>query len=93
VVDALHLQAISYQKCQTPSGVYDAECYYIDIWLPNKVVIKKILVTKAQELFCGFDILIGMDIITFGDFAVSNFNKKTSFSFRIPSEAEIDFSK
>jgi len=34
-----------------------------------------------------------MDVIGMGDFAVSNFNGKTSFTFRIPSVAEADFLK
>jgi len=37
------------------------------------------------------DALIGMDIITVGDFAVSNFNGKTTHSYRTPSAGEIDF--
>ena len=37
------------------------------------------------------DLLIGMDIINRGDFAVSNRNGATSFSFRIPSIADFDF--
>jgi hypothetical protein len=39
----------------------------------------------------GCDILIGMDIIGMGDFAVSNYNGRIVFSFRVPSMAEIDF--
>lgn len=34
-----------------------------------------------------------MDIITRGDFAVTNLGEKTTFSFRIPSLADIDFVK
>ena len=34
-----------------------------------------------------------MDIITRGDFAVTNRGGKTTFSFRIPSQADIDFVK
>ena len=36
-------------------------------------------------------LLIGMDIIGLGDFAVTNANGKTTFSFRVPSVREIDF--
>ena len=39
----------------------------------------------------GADILIGMDIIGVGDFAVTNRDGKTKFSFRLPSRADIDF--
>ena len=34
--------------------------------------------------------LVGMDIIGLGDFAVSNFQDRTAFSFRMPSQEEID---
>ncbi len=39
------------------------------------------------------DVLAGMDIINRGDFAVSNRQGATSFSFRIPSVEEFDFVK
>lgn len=37
------------------------------------------------------DIVIGMDVISQGDFAISNFEGKTIFTFRCPSVAKIDF--
>ena len=39
----------------------------------------------------GIDILIGMDIISKGDFAISNYNGKTQFSFRLPSQQDVDY--
>ena len=45
----------------------------------------------AQTDLTGIDVLIGMDIINRGDFAVSNRNGKTMFSFRIPSMSDFDF--
>lgn len=41
----------------------------------------------------GIDLLIGMDIIYRGDFAISTYNDETCFSFRIPSKGLIDFTK
>lgn len=32
-----------------------------------------------------------MDVIGLGDFAVSNYRGKTTFTFRVPSLEEIDF--
>ena len=37
------------------------------------------------------DVLIGMDIINLGDFAVSNVEGSTCFTFRMPSLEEFDF--
>ena len=41
----------------------------------------------------GIDFLIGMDIITLGDFSVTNLNGKTTFSFRYPSCETINYVK
>lgn len=38
-----------------------------------------------------YDVVIGMDIICKGDFVIPNKERKTTFSFRIPSEKEIVF--
>ena len=37
------------------------------------------------------DVLIGMDIISRGDFAITHPGGRTKFSFRVPSQADIDF--
>ena len=39
----------------------------------------------------GADVLIGMDIIGSGDLAVTNFDDKTTLTFRVPSRECIDF--
>jgi hypothetical protein len=39
----------------------------------------------------GCDVLIGMDIITMGDFVVSNKGGVTVMSFRVPSSGNWDF--
>ncbi len=41
----------------------------------------------------GIDMLIGMNVIALGDFAISNYNDETCFSFRYPSQGLIDFTK
>lgn len=38
-----------------------------------------------------YDMIIGMDIITQGDFSISNFGGKTFISFRTPSLESVDF--
>ena len=37
-----------------------------------------------------YDVLIGMDIISMGDFCISNYKGKTFFSFRFPSINKVD---
>ena len=66
--------------------------YLIDVHLPNGLTVREITASEMPGLTSRFDdVLIGMDIIGLGDFAVSNYRGKTTFSFRVPSLEEIDF--
>ncbi len=71
-------------------GLSRAETYLVNIYLPNNVAFSGVRVTKGT-LTGGASMLIGMDIINTGDFAVTNFNGITKFSFRVPSIEHIDF--
>ena len=66
--------------------------YLIDVYLPNLVVARGVQANEAESLPGPDDVLIGMDILNLGDFAVSNYRGKTTFTFRTPSLEEIDFS-
>jgi hypothetical protein len=48
-------------------------------------------ILEFQDTSDNCDIIIGMDIITQGDFAITNFGGNTFFSFRMPSIQTIDF--
>jgi len=58
--------------------------------LPQGVGIPYLKVTEG-DLPTNTDVLIGMDIITTGDFVITNKNWRTTFSFRIPSIEYIEF--
>jgi predicted aspartyl protease len=64
--------------------------YRASIQLKDDVIISGLNVT-AGSLVEGTECLIGMDILTMGDLAVTNFEQKTCVSFRIPSIQHIDF--
>jgi predicted aspartyl protease len=85
----LGLKTISIIKIATPSGTKDCNQYFVNVYLPNHIKVERVLVAEAVPANC--DVLIGMDIIGTGDFAVSNFDDKTAFSFRMPSMQKIDF--
>lgn len=91
VVDQCGLKSTGIAQVHTPSGTSRAETYLVSIFLPNRVVIPDVVVTKG--ILVGKDVLIGMDIIGCGDFAVTNKDGKTVFSFRMPSIECIDFVK
>lgn len=90
VVDACRLVATGMAVVQHVDGVSQQETYLVNIGLPNQVGYPAVRVTKGN-LPEGADVLIGMNIISTGDFAVTNYNGVTKFSFRVPSVAHIDF--
>lgn len=65
--------------------------YFVNILLPNNMEVQVLQVMEGNLL--DTDILIGMDIIGLGDFALSAPEGNTIFSFQIPSEFIIDFNK
>ena len=93
VVRGLNLLPVGMQTIQTPSGSKDVSTYLLDIVLPNNVIIQKILVCGTDIGNQGIQLLIGMDVISCGDFSVSNYNGKTVFSYRTPSRKETDYVK
>jgi predicted aspartyl protease len=63
--------------------------YDINITLPNGVTLpcRRVYSSNLEDI----EILIGMDIISQGDFAVTNKDERTKFSFQMPSTHDIDF--
>ena len=91
----LGLVAVSKGFANTAGGVVETGNYYVKITLigSGSFTVKR-RVTDCQRLSATDDVgmLIGMDIITLGDFAITNLNGQTVMSFRIPSMGRIDFS-
>lgn len=65
--------------------------YHVDLLLYNNVQIADVRVGLVEVR--DIDVIIGMDIINRGDFAVSNREGATTFSFRIPSIESFNFVK
>jgi hypothetical protein len=60
--------------------------YSVDIRLPNEITVSNVLVSEFVDNGT-FDVILGMDIITFGDFSISNFNRESLFQFSYPPVA------
>ena len=73
----------------TAAGPSQTKTYVVNIGLLNHVQIPMVQVSEA--VLNGFDVLIGMDIITLGDFSITNVGGRTIFSFRVPSTETIDY--
>ncbi|MDP3661312.1 MAG: retropepsin-like aspartic protease [bacterium] len=98
VADDLGLKATGIAEVRYGDGKSSTNTYLVNISLPNKVMVPHVRVTEVKLIPDDNEsddkqpqLLIGMDIIGLGDFAVTNASGKTVFSFRIPSVEEIDF--
>ena len=91
VISKLGLQPIDKKEVHTANGKRNASVYLVNIYLPNQVAFLAIRVTDGDIL--GSSVLIGMDIIGSGDFAVTHSDGKTCMSFQMPPNMEIDFVK
>jgi len=80
----------------TVKGIYgkkEVNVYYVNIAFENKGITTKTKVFECEELSADNSVgmLIGMNIITMGDFAITNYQGNTTMSFRVPSLEKIDF--
>jgi predicted aspartyl protease len=77
----------------TAQGSHFVPVYRIDLLLPNNVMF----INLPSVGFAGrrdFDFILGMDILSKGDIAITNANNEMMFSFRIPpSESHTDYTK
>jgi predicted aspartyl protease len=90
VVDECGLKPIGIANVHHAKGIATSPVYLVSIFLPNGVCFPSLRVTEG-ELAGNVEVLIGMDIIGRGDFAISNRNGKTVFTFRMPSLERTDF--
>lgn len=91
VVNQLSLIATGKARMSTPSNADKlVDTYLVNLLLPNDILIKDVRVAYSEIGAQGIGLLVGMDIISQGDFLITN-NKETVFSFRMPPEPLHDF--
>jgi len=85
-----------------PSGVVNVNhaggsdlvnTYIVDVVLMNNIRFRSVKVSECSDVVGNFDCIIGMDIITRGDFSFTNSGGSSIFSFRIPSIESVDYVK
>lgn len=84
IVEALGLKPTGKSSISAYGGVVETCTYKIDLCSENGYKIENLEVMSGD--YSDYDVLIGMDVITQGDFSISTFDGKTSFSFRIPAK-------
>ena len=98
VINDLSLKPTGMAEVRHADGKSMTETFLVNIVLPNKVMFGQVRVSKvnlipddSQKEEDRPQLLIGMDIIGAGDFVVTNYNKKTCLTFRLPSIERINF--
>lgn len=90
----LDLKPISKRTVNSTSNNMLSNIYDVGIVLRNSDIFVPVEAGEAVNIHqTGVDMLIGMDVISKGDFVISTYNGVTCFSFRYPSKGLIDFTE
>lgn len=91
VVEALGLEpikAIRPISTQGVNGLEKSQAYLVNIHLPGKITAREFTVFLKNPGDVWWDVLIGMNIISRGNFSVSNVNSTTEWTFSIVGDAK-----
>ncbi len=88
--EALGLIPSGMSRMAHAGGTSDTNAYLVNLHLPNGLNVAAVHVLEIENS-TDFGVLIGMDVITLGDFTITNVAEVTTVSFRYPSIKVIDF--
>lgn len=93
--NALGLISVGQRKVRGVHGIKNVNVYLATIHLSDTDIEITEQVTECDELSNDGSVgaLIGMNIISTGDFAISNYRGRTNFTFRSPSIKSVDYTK
>jgi hypothetical protein len=89
IVRELNLQPYKQGGISGIGGDTGSNVYLVHVLVPTGDFVANVEVMEND--FQDIDVLIGMDIIVFGDFVITNADGKTTFQFRTPSKGLVDF--
>lgn len=93
LVSACRLEKLSALKIISAQGASIVPVYEVDMILPNNTRFNRMSVMEVATSG-KFDVIIGMDILSKCDFAVSNSGENLTFTMRFPTaKTPIDFTK
>ena len=90
VVEECDLKHRGWTEMEVVNGQEEAEArtFVVTVGLPAGVIVPDI--TVAEGTAPGCDVLIGMDIISMGDFVLTHMYGETRFLFQVPSRFNIE---
>ena len=83
IVKELNLQPYKQGGIAGIGGATGSNVYLVHVLVPTGDFVTYVEVMESD--FEDIDVLIGMDVIVFGDFVLTNADNKTTFQFRTPS--------
>jgi hypothetical protein len=89
LVKKLKLKTIGDKTIDTANGQVKVLLYKVNLILGNQITINELTVVATQ--LPSTHVLVGMDVISKGDLAITNGNEHTTFSFQMPATRNIDF--
>ena len=89
VIDALGLKPVRQTQIEGVGGCMDSSVYKINIYVDGCLEFTGIEALSGD--IGDYDVIIGMDIITLGNFVITNKDDQTWFAFRYPSSEHIEF--
>jgi len=91
LAEFLKLEPVSFVDTNTANGAVRCPVFLVDIRFESGLTFQNVPVAAANML--TYDVLIGTDIISLGDFSVTNLNGETCVTFGIPSMKRHDYVK
>lgn len=88
IVKELGLKPFDQVQVSGFHGIETTNVYLIHIGLPTGDAVVDIEAMECQGE--DYDVIIGMDVISQGDFAFTNANDESVFSFRLPAKEHIE---
>lgn len=91
VVKSLGLTPVGACNVHHGAGASMSSTYLVNFSLPHKVGVQGVLATEFPAAHNEFNVLVGMDVICFGDLTITNHGGKTWVSFRTPPYGAVDY--
>jgi hypothetical protein len=82
---ALGLVPVGNASVTHAGGSSQVNTYLVNFILPNSVGVAGVMVSECPDIAGNFGAIVGMDIISSGDLAITNVDGQTWMSFRYPS--------
>ena len=88
IVKELNLQPYKAGGISGIGGATGSNVYLVHVLVPTGDFVTSVEVMEND--FQDIDVLIGMDVIVFGDLLITNKDNMTTFQFRTPSEGGVE---